>query len=200
LTRCSDSFPISLWYYEGFNPKWGIVHSYNYNDPKTGEYNEGVTAGIAGLDCEGFVTWTMNHAFGTFKSKNNSSLTSSDSEVPLYGTGTTGGSFKAVMGGACRNETDYTTYTYFGEKGFKTKNIASQMTPGDVLCDYKGGEGGRHVMIYMGYDDLDGDGIANNKDRIYFLHSSNGSMGINIWSTKVSDSELDRYVSFFTYK
>jgi hypothetical protein len=140
----------------------------------------------------------MNQAFGTFDPKNKQTLTSSDSEIPIYGVGTTGGTFKAVMQGACSQETEYTVYTYFGENAFRKNNIVSLMKPGDVLCDQGGGEGNRHVMIYMGYDDLNGDGVAGKEDRIYFLHSS--GTGILIYSTSANSSNLDRYRSFYTYK
>lgn len=205
--RCS---PWARSWGEGFNPKWKELHTYyfpgipfyrNKNDLEKNivSYKSGggtFTAALAGLDCDGFVNWVLKHAFNDF-SKN---------AFP-------------VMGAVCNGETNYTYATQFKNvEGFTGKNfgdtILPVLKPGDVICNstsekfgsasekadptwnYAGGS--RHVMFYMGFEDVNGNLYADSGDYIYVLHSS--TYGVRVDKVPANSKDWFQYSSFASYK
>ncbi len=197
--RCSPW--AHAYYKEGFNPKWGTLHSYTYkgtpyyknesdeNANIISYQNDGgdFTAGLAGLDCAGYVNWVLNHTFQVFDS-----------------------STFSVMDTVCNSETDYTVSTQFESVPEFTSfgdSILPLLTPGDILCNSTGGKYGeaynysgnsRHVMIFMGYEDANFDAIPNSGDKVIIIHSSD--IGVRVDRKDASDKYWKELNSYATYK
>lgn len=174
LSRCSSTYPIHNWYKEGFNERWSMTHTYNYNGTKT--------AAVAGLDCGGFVTWVMNHTFGVFGGTYGFGYVLNDND-------------DRSIKGACRSDTQYTKLTELGDNSFM--KIAPTIKPGDVMCNLKNG---RHVAIYMGYDDSNSNGMIDPKEKIYIIHTSDGTMGVEINEHLATGSYPAKFDAYYTYK
>lgn len=205
--RCS---PWARSWGEGFNPKWKELHTYSFpgipfyknkndleNNVISYKPNGGTfTAAKAGLDCDGFVNWTLSNAFKDFDRN----------AFP-------------VMSTVCNGETKYTFATQFSEiEGFTGKNfgdtILPVLKPGDVICNstsakfgtkaqtsdptwnYAGGS--RHVMFYMGFEDTNGNLFADSGDNLYILHSS--TYGVRVDKVPANSADWIQYSSFASYK
>ena len=197
--RCS---PWGHAYYkEGFNPKWGTLHTYTYNgtpyyENEAAEARNDIsyqddagtyTAGLAGLDCAGFVNWVLNHTFQVFDNQT----------FPIMTT-------------VCNSETDYTLSTQF-ESVPEFKNFGDSilplLTPGDILCNSTGGKYGdaynysgnsRHVMMFMGYEDDNYNGVPDAGDSVIIIHSS--SNGVRVDRKLANEKYWKELNSFATYK
>lgn len=208
--RCSEW--ARSWYKEGFNPKWGELHEYTFNgvpyyenqmeedyarlansyeerllfvsyDDTGGSFN----AGVAGLDCDGYVNWVLNQTFQVFDNQT----------FP-------------VMGAVCNSETEYTrSFQFESIPEFKNfgDSVLPLLTPGDILCNSSAGKAGdaynysgnsRHVMIYMGFEDKNQNGIGDAGDDLYIIHSGGG--GVRVDAKRASDSYWKELNSFATYK
>lgn len=201
------------WSKEGFNPKWEELHTYYFqgtpyyknredyeNNVISYKPNGGTfTAAIAGLDCDGFVNWTLNQAFREFNNKT----------FP-------------VMSTVCNGETKYTYSTRFDSiEGYERKkganfgnSILPRLTPGDVICNsdsekfgstsqlsdptYNYSGGSRHVMFYMGFEDANGNLIADAEDYVYVLHSS--TYGVRVDKIPAKNDSWLQYSTFASYK
>lgn len=197
--RCSPW--AHAYYKEGFNPKWATMHTYTYKGTpyyknENDEVNNVIsyqddggtfTAAIAGVDCAGFIHWVLNHTFQVFD----------HDTFP-------------VMGEVCNGETDYTVATQFSNVPEFTNfgdSILPLLTPGDILCNSTGGKYGdaynyssssRHVMMYMGYEDANFNGIPDSEDKVIIIHSS--TIGVLVDRKDASEVYWKEYNSFATYK
>lgn len=204
--RCSPW--ARSWGKEGFNPKWKELHTYTFSgvpyyknredmENNTISYKSGggtFTAALAGLDCDGYVNWVLNHAFNDF----------------------TPNAFP-VMSTVCNGETKYTYSTQFQNvEGFTDfgNSILPVLKPGDVICNstsekfgtssqkadptwnYAGGS--RHVMFFMGFEDANGNMVADASDFVYVLHSS--TYGVRVDKIPASTEDWLQYSSFASYK
>lgn len=204
--RCSPW--ARSWGKQGFNPKWKELHTYSFPgvpyyknaqdlENNVVSYKSGggtFTAGLAGLDCDGYVNWTLNHAFQEFE----------NNAFP-------------VMSTVCNGETKYTFATQFSNvpdfKDFAT-SIVPLLKPGDVICNstsakfgtaaqtadptwnYAGGS--RHVMFFLGFQDANGNMTVDSGDFVYVLHSS--LYGVRVDKIQATSKDWLQYSSFATYK
>lgn len=182
--RCPSPGAVNTWNREGFNKYWSVVRKYYYPgtpsmNPETGEivYKGGgnFEAAVAGLDCMGYANWVLANTFQEFPWEHKN-FTIKDTPYMI------GTRFKDIPG--------YKTFA----------DVIPMIRPGDFIKKDISSDGITHIVIYMGYDDHNGNRIPDGNDDLYLIHTGDGSMGVEIFSKKITWKGWEDYISFGTYK
>jgi len=160
-----------------FDPAWSTLVG-----PKSGDV-------LGGLDCGGFITRAYTTFIRRYYFKDR--YTAFENYKPNY-----------VLHdqGMCNVDTKYTTHYTFGEGNFQSYFSNHTLKPGDVLCDDAGDT--RHVIMFIGWDDDNGNGKWESSEMMYFMHTGDPDKGVEVYARAFSN--IDNvgkglvYTSYFT--
>ena len=160
-----------------FDPAWSLMVGPMHGDV------------LGGLDCGGFIT----RAYTTYIRR----YFFEDKYAAFAGYKP---NYVLHDQGMCNADTEYTTHYEFGAGNLQTYFSTHTLKPGDVLCDDSGST--HHVIMFIGWDDDNGNGIWDSSEMMYWMHTGDPNKGVEVYARSLSNVDNESknliYESYFT--